>query len=80
MADYKTMYLTMFHAAEEALVLLVGCCGDMDRLQKVVNILSAAKRDGKSRLFFAPFVALKRATGVPLAHKGRGDSAVESPT
>ena len=44
MADYKTMYLTMFHAAEEALVLLVGCCGDRDRLQKVVNILSAAQQ------------------------------------
>lgn len=44
MADYKTMYLTMFHAVEEALVLLVGCCGDMDRLQKVVNILSAAQQ------------------------------------
>lgn len=44
MTDYKTMYLTMFRAAEEALVLLVGCCNDMDRLQKAVNILSAAQQ------------------------------------
>lgn len=28
MADYKKMYLTMFHASEDALNLLVGCAGD----------------------------------------------------
>ena len=44
MADYKKMYLTMFHASEEALNLLVGCCGNEEALQLAVNILAAAQQ------------------------------------
>lgn len=44
MPDYKRLYLTMFHAAEEALTLLEGCCGDMERIQKAFNILVDAQQ------------------------------------
>ncbi len=44
LTDYKKMYLTMFHAVEEALNLLVGCCGAADMLQKAVNELMAAQQ------------------------------------
>lgn len=44
MADYKKMYLTMFHASEDALDQLVGCCGDADALQRAVNLLTAAQQ------------------------------------
>ncbi len=44
MADYKKMYLTMFHAAEDALNLLEGCCGEEAALQRAVNVLAAAQQ------------------------------------
>ena len=44
MTDYKAMYLTLFHGTEEVLAILEGCCGDMDRLQKAVNALTAAQQ------------------------------------
>ncbi len=44
MADYKAMYLTLLHRTEEVLAMLEGCCGDMDRLQKAVNALTAAQQ------------------------------------
>ena len=44
MTDYKKMYITMFQAAEDALELLVGCAGDIDALQKAVNVLAAAQQ------------------------------------
>lgn len=44
MTDYKRMYITMFHAADDALELLVGCAGDIDALQKAVNVLVAAQQ------------------------------------
>ena len=44
MADYKKMYLTMFHAAEDALNLLEGCCGEEETLQRAVNVLTAAQQ------------------------------------
>lgn len=44
MADYKKMYLTMFHASEDALNLLVGCAGDGEALQRAVNVLTAAQQ------------------------------------
>ena len=44
MADYKKMYLTMFHASEDALNLLVGCAGDGETLQRAVNVLTAAQQ------------------------------------
>ena len=44
MTDYKAMYLTMFHASEDALDLLVGCGGDEEALQRAVNVLAAAQQ------------------------------------
>ena len=44
MADYKNMSLTMFHASEDALNLLVGCAGDGETLQRAVNVLTAAQQ------------------------------------
>ena len=44
MADYKKMYLTMFHASEDALNLLEGCGGEEETLQQVVNVLAAAQQ------------------------------------
>ena len=44
LTDYKKMYLTMFHAVEEALNLLLGCCGAADMLQNAVNVLMAAQQ------------------------------------
>ena len=44
MTDYKKMYITMLQAAEDALELLVGCAGDIDALQKAVNVLAAAQQ------------------------------------
>lgn len=44
MIHYKAMYLTMFHASETALSLLIGCCGDENAIQKAVNTLAAAQQ------------------------------------
>ena len=44
MADYKKMYLTMFHAAEDALNLMEGSCGDGETLQRAADVLTAAQQ------------------------------------
>lgn len=44
MADYKKMYLTMFHASEDALHLLEGSCGEEETLRRAVDVLTAAQQ------------------------------------
>ena len=44
MADYKKMYLTMFHASEDVLNLLAGCRDNEETLQLAISILAAAQQ------------------------------------
>ena len=44
MPDYKKMYLSLFHAATDAIDLLTECGGDLIAIQKALTALKTAQQ------------------------------------
>ena len=44
MPDYKKMYLSLFHAATDAIDLLTECGGDLIAIQKALTALKNAQQ------------------------------------